>query len=407
MRKGKFRIVIIASLAGVVLLSGISMSAEAKVLKWGTIVPMSGPAALWGAAMNQGARLAIEEFNDKGGVLVGDTRYKIELIEEDSKYRGSAAAAAAMKLINRDGVRYITGPLGSPTMMAAQPITEPNKCITLTNAWADILSKEKPYSFRQMNDVLQGIAGSFKGVSIKYPGRVKRVGIIGLNDVTGKAGANAVKVASKALNWQVVAEEHYERGLTDFNPLLVKILSKSPDLVDISGSPAGEVALICKQAYEMGYRGLKTGILATPKLIAEKGGQGAEGFVGFAGVDYDAAWITKGQKELYKKFKNKWADQKMLIQVEVAYTAAKGVLLAIEKAKTLDTSVVVDILENLKWGAPTGEASWVDFDSYGSIGIKRQILVPHPITELKEGKLELIFMADLEKVLREMGIEAK
>jgi hypothetical protein len=53
-----------------------------------------------------------------------------------------------------------------------------------------------------------------------------------------------------------------------------------------------------------------------------------------------------------------------------------------------------------------GKAEWLDFDGFGYKGIKRQIGMPHPITELtKECKLNLIMMVDLAKIVQEMGIK--
>jgi hypothetical protein len=80
--------------------------------------------------------------------------------------------------------------------------------------------------------------------------------------------------------------------------------------------------------------------------------------------------------------------------------------LAIEKAQTLDVPTVVKVLEELSWDHPAGgKAQWVDFDGYGYKGIKRQIGFPHPITELRGGKLSLVMMADLAKIIPQMGIK--
>lgn len=382
------------------------MAAEEKILKFGSIEPISGPAALWGIAMTQGTILAAEDFNAKGGLKVGDTIYKIKVLEEDDKYTGTGALSAATKLIYQEGVRFITGPLGSAGTQAVQPISEKEKCVIMTNSYADVLDKSKLYTFRIGPHTIQGDAGCFKAANTKYPGRVKKVAVVTVNDATGWGCAKGVKAISKALGWEVVAEEFYERGLTDFHPLLARVLAKKPDLIDTNGTPSIEGAMIVAQSYEMGYRGIQTGMNIMPKLQAEKGGPGIVGAIGFFGVDYDMPWITKGQKELYEKYRAKWPGQNMLYQVEEAYSGTKGVLSAIEKAGTLDSPTVLKVLENLIWDVPVGKAEWLDFDGFGYKGIKRQIGMPHPITELtKEGKLNLIMMVDLAKIVQEMGIK--
>jgi branched-chain amino acid transport system substrate-binding protein len=379
---------------------------EEKILKWGAIEPLSGSAALWGQAMNQGVKLAAEEINSKGGLKFGNTRYKVEVMEEDDKYSGTGGASAASKLVYQEGVRFFTGSLASASVLAMQPITEKNNSLVLTNAFADVLGKDKPNTFRIAPNVLQGVAGCFVAVKQKYPGQIKKIATIEANDATGWAAANAAKVAAKALGWEVVAEEYYERGITDFHPLAGKVLPKKPDLIDTSGCSSIESALIAAHTHELGYRGKLTGMVIMPETMAQKGGAGIEGMIGFFGIDYDMPWITPDQKELYKKFKTKWPDKKMLYQVELAYGATKGALIAIEKAQTLDVPSVVKVLENLSWDHPAGgKAEWVDFDGYGYKGVKRQIGFPHPITELKGGKLYLVMMADLVKIIPQMGIK--
>jgi len=389
-----------------VLVHSGTVTAAEKILKWGAIEPLSGSAALWGQAMNQGVKLAADEFNAKGGVKVGNTRYKIEVVEEDDKYSGTGAASAVSKLVYQEGIKFFTGSLASAAVLAMQPVTEKSNCLLLTNAFADVLGKEKPYTFRIAPDVLQGVAGCFIAVNQKYSGQVKRIATIEANDATGWAAAKAAKVAAKALGWEFVSEEYYERGLTDFHPLVGKVLPKKPDLIDTSGCSSIESALIASHSYEMGYRGRLTGMVIMPETMAQKGGAGIEGMIGFFGVDYDMPWITSAQKELYSKFRSKWPDKKMLYQVELANGATKGALLAIEKAQSLDVPAVVHALEDLRWDHPAGgKAEWIDFDGYGYKGIKRQIGFPHPITELRGGKLFLVMMADLANIIPKMGIK--
>src|SRR4030042_2698803 len=72
---------------------GLATAEEEKILNWGTVQPLSGPGAMWGKAMNQGVELAADEFNAKGGLKVGNTSYKIKILEEDDKHKGTAAVA--------------------------------------------------------------------------------------------------------------------------------------------------------------------------------------------------------------------------------------------------------------------------------------------------------------------------
>jgi len=394
-----------------IILAGMTMwsnpaRADEKVLKWGAIEPLSGGAALWGQAMNYGVKLAAEEANSKGGLKVGNSSYKIEVVEEDDKYTGAGGASAASKLVYNEGVSFITGSLSSASTLAMQPITEKKQTLLLTNAFADVLGKDKPGTFRIAPNVLQGVAGCFTAARQKYPNRIKKIASIATNDATGWAAGEAAKEAAKAMGLEVVAVEYYERGMSDFHPLLAKVLAKQPDLLELSGCTSSETALIASQSHEMNYNGLLTGMVIMPEMMAKKGGPGIEGMIGWFGIDYDMPWITASQKKLYEKFKAKWPNRKMLYQVELAYGGTKGALIAIEKAGTLDFQSVIDVFGNMNWDHPAGgKAQWLDYDGYGYKGIKRQIGTPHPITELKGGRLQLIMVADLAKILPEIGVK--
>ena len=54
---------------------------------------------------------------------------------------------------------------------------------------------------------------------------------------------------------QFVAEEYYERSAKDFGPALLRIIAQKRDLIETGGSPTGSIALIAKQARELGFQG--------------------------------------------------------------------------------------------------------------------------------------------------------
>src|SRR5947208_5977017 len=84
----------------------------------GTHQDLSGPIKGWGVAVANGMKMAAEEINAAGGVQ----GRKIKLIIEDSGYDPKRAVLATQKLIEKDQVFSMVGPMGSPTVLAAQDI---------------------------------------------------------------------------------------------------------------------------------------------------------------------------------------------------------------------------------------------------------------------------------------------
>ena len=80
-----------------------------QTIKIGVNEPLTGPFAASGTYVVNGAKIAADEVNAKGGVL----GKKIELVIEDNKSNPTEAAAVAEKLITTDKVPVITSKSGS------------------------------------------------------------------------------------------------------------------------------------------------------------------------------------------------------------------------------------------------------------------------------------------------------
>src|SRR5579871_2953905 len=90
----------ITLLSGTALLSG---AARAETIKIGVNEPLTGAFAASGTYVVNGAKIAADEINAKGGIL----GKQIELVIEDNKSNPTEAAAVAEKLIIRDKVPVI------------------------------------------------------------------------------------------------------------------------------------------------------------------------------------------------------------------------------------------------------------------------------------------------------------
>ena len=84
----------------------------------GTHQDLSGPIKVWGVPVSNGMKMAVEEINAAGGI----NGRKIRLILEDSGYDPKKAVLASQKMVERDKIFAMIGPMGSPTVLAAQDI---------------------------------------------------------------------------------------------------------------------------------------------------------------------------------------------------------------------------------------------------------------------------------------------
>src|SRR5258705_6605335 len=84
----------------------------------GTHQDLSGPIKVWGVPVSNGMKMAVEEINTAGGI----NGRKLKLGLEDNGYDPKRAVLASQKMIERDKIFAMIGPMGSPTVLAAQDI---------------------------------------------------------------------------------------------------------------------------------------------------------------------------------------------------------------------------------------------------------------------------------------------
>src|SRR3978361_2504508 len=120
--------------------------AGAQNIKIGVNEPLTGPFAASGTYVVNGAKIAADEINAKGGVL----GRKIELVIEDNKSNPTEAAAVAEKLITSDKTPVMMGAWGSSLTLAVMPKLADYEVPMLveTSSSGKITTSGNPFVFR-------------------------------------------------------------------------------------------------------------------------------------------------------------------------------------------------------------------------------------------------------------------
>ncbi len=88
-------------------LSSVAMAAD--VVKIAITGPFSGGSAPMGLSMRDGAKLAISQINQNGGINVGGTKMKIELIERDDEGKNDRGALVAQEISAMGDISAVIG----------------------------------------------------------------------------------------------------------------------------------------------------------------------------------------------------------------------------------------------------------------------------------------------------------
>jgi branched-chain amino acid transport system substrate-binding protein len=377
--------------------------AQEKIIKIGTIFPLTGPVALAGQRCKAAVETAVEIINNKhpnikvplaaqAGVLGG---YKFVLVHTDSQGKPDVGKAEAERLINQEGVWAIIGAYNSSVSMPASMVAERAKKIFMCGASSSAAltqRKEMKYFFRTAStdeiesqefiDVLQWLNKTQKNANIKT------LGIIYENSVFGKNASQQALKAAAAGGFQVVADVPFTPGATNLDSEVQTLKSKNPDA--LFGAVLGaDYALMVKTMKKMNW---------VPKVslnycsgyqdpvISKQLGPDADYFMGSTAYSPEFASMMPAVAEVEKIFKSKTGG----VPVDsdsIQETIAMLVLAqAIEKAKSLDPTKVAETLYANTWPSPLSLSGKVAFVPGGQNKYALSL-----ITQLQDGKYKKVF----------------
>ncbi len=228
--------------------------AAPATIKIGINAPITGDIPKVGEGTKFAAELWLEEIG--GTINVGGKDYKVELVIEDNESKGESAAAVNTKLITQDEVLVIVGPQASKQAVPAGAVANDLET-PMISPWSTnpATTKDRPWVFRTpFLDPFQGpVIANFVTDEFGFT----KAGV--LYDIASdypKGLAEYFKQAWEELHGEgsVVAFESFTTGDTDFSAQLTKIMDAGAEFI-FAPQYYNEVALIVKQAHELGFTG--------------------------------------------------------------------------------------------------------------------------------------------------------
>lgn len=276
----------------------------------GVVLPLTGPQTRYGIPAKEGFDLALEEINNSsklGGA-------GINFIVEDSRGTAAGAVDAFNKLIDRDGVSVILGPVISTAAREAFPIAERKEVLAFSSiSTAAGLSAIGDYIFRAGLNVNALLPGPVRETQEKL--RYRRVAtIVDETDVFSSSSDETIRRTLSGIEVEILAIETIATGDTTFTDQLTRIKALNPHAVFVSALGA-EQSRILIQAREAGI-GSNIPFLVPVMTAAEveAAGDAAEGAISF--LSWSGAADTPGNEnfvanylERYDSEPNTWAAQ--------------------------------------------------------------------------------------------------
>ena len=341
-------IMIVILIVTVIVVGYANPSLAAQTVKIGAMLPFTGHNLMFGKPLQRGIELAFDQAGWKAGGR------KIELMVEDEASDTTVCRDKATKLVERDKVSIIIGPLHAPGAIANMPYLEKNKVINLCVGQYP-LGVAKAFSYM----ILPG--GTLNQCSYQlgayaYNQRGYRTAIVMAPDfVPGHEFAGGFTTRFKELGGRVVQERWYPVETVDFAAYL-SVLGKA-DAVAMWAVGPGALRLV-KQYEEYGlFKRMPmmavhmSGAFDEATLLPAHG-DAALGIIG--AIPYATTIKTKANQDFLKAYKTKYQKVPDINQ-HMGYIAALVAVKALEAAGAdASPEKLRDTLLGLSYQIPSG-----------------------------------------------------
>ncbi len=330
----------VIAVSGNWFLPNIGLGADDDI-RIGGVCEMSGPAATIGVEQSQGIQLAVEIYNQNGGVL----GKKLKVFMEDTESKKDVGLAKARRLVERKKVRFLTGIIFSSISMAIQLYAREKKILFVNSGSGNDLLAMPPmcnrYFFKAQNSAKAGSVALWEPAKRLGPKWFLTADNYSYGKLTLEYAKKAIKMVKPDFN--VVGEEYTTFGETNYAPYLTKVLAARPDVLCIQQFGAGYSRII-KQARQMGIKcHIHHGFFSySDALAAGDAVMGMTAAGTFIRENPDAPRAKMFNEAFHKKFGRYpgWAGANGFDGVEMIMEAVKA-------AGTTNTEAVIDAMENM------------------------------------------------------------
>ncbi len=303
----------------------------------GILHSVTGTMAISETGSVQAEKLAIDQINAMGGVL----GRKIEYTQEDGASDWPTFAEKAKKLLVSDKVAAVFGCWTSASRKAVLPVFEQYNGMLYYPTFYEGLEQSPNVIYtgqEATQQILEGLnwASETKGA--------KKYFLLGSDYIWPRTSNKiARKHIENLLHEQVVGEEYYPLGHTQFNSVINKIKLKKPDVVFISVVGGSNVAFY-KQLKAAGIdmtkeKPLFLTISVTEDEILGIGGENIDGI--YASMKYFQSLPNANNAAFVKAFKAKYGKDIVIGDVtQAAYLGPWLWKAAVEKAGSFDIDKV-------------------------------------------------------------------
>lgn len=346
-------------IVGALVAAPVGAALADVTVKIGEVAPLTGPASYLGKDTENGARLAIEEINEKG-LVVGGQKVTLALDAEDDAGDPRQATQVAQKLVD-DKVVAIVGHMNSGTTIPASRIYSDAGIVQVSPSATNPAYTQQGFktTYRVVaTDAQQGpTLADYAAKTLK----VRKIAIVDDSTAYGQGLATEFEKRAKADGIVVASHDATNDKATDFRSILTKIKGEQPDAI-MYGGLDGTGGPFAKQAKQLG---IVQKILAGDGLcaddLAKLAGEAADNVIcSIAGSPLEK--MPKGPA-FTQRYQKRFGAHPVL-NSPFAYDAVYVVVDAMKRAGSTDPARVLAAMPSTNYEGVLGQTQ---FDSKGDL----------------------------------------
>lgn len=326
---------------------GIGGSAGDDTIKVGILAPLSGTLAEDGSAYAKAAKAALREAEGGGG-------RRIEVVTYDEASETSEAVTGTRRLIQKDQVDALLSGSTSGNFLATRQLIDKAQIPVVTIATATTVVKENAgWTFRISQPLPDRIDDNVKFATDKL--NAKSVAFLQVNDESQRAFAKEVSRKLSAQGVNVVSNQYFQYGDTDFSPYIQQLRSRAPN-VTFLGCEVTQCATILEQAHASGVNtDFVLPTAASSEKFLESFGDVGEG--AFVQTIY-APGAVKATAQ-FEQLAEKKAFPKSYYSA-IGYAEGAVLAEALKKAGSVDSEAIRKALAEGRFDTPLGRIHFLD-----------------------------------------------
>ncbi len=325
--------------------SGTTLAANPDRIKVGILLPLTGTFAAVAETQKNGALLAIDVVNTRGGLTMPGGKVLVEGIVADDEAKLDVGVRRFRYLVD-EGVKGVGGQTWAPLAYAINALVQKEPLPYFPTC---VMAKE---AFERGKLANSTFAAAFSPWTVGYMAGSAAIRVLGKKSIFFLARADSwgwdmrdgTTAAAKELGAQIVGYDEVPLGTSDYTTVLQKVRAAKPD-VFISAQFGGDAVALLKQVNQVGLNREMTIFNAFITNVVAKGipPQALEGVYAMHYFYYDLSDLGMGVSRSARAFTELYQAKYKAppdAYAAIAYTAFSEMLRGFQAAGSFEPKAV-------------------------------------------------------------------